>query len=483
MFKVMLSNFHLEKIVWIIKSKLMYIVFAGLVLALLGGAYAGLMGGSVYRTSTSLYIYSNQDYVNETDVNIGSNDFTAAKSLLDSYMQIIKSSSFLTKVIDETGLTDYSVDGLRAEISTSAVSNTAIFTVYVMDEDPYNAVKIANAVASLAPNEVRDVVKAGGLQVVDEAQLPTSPYSSTSVFVCAVIGFLAGGILAALYFLFKGLNDTRIRRTYEVQDMFNIPILGTVPLMKDEAKKTSSDKSTNGEVEQTAEAEQKALLSEESPFIVKEAYNDIRTNLLFMGHSEKCPVFAVVSPDDEEGKTLNSYNISLSYSQMNKKVLLIDADFRKSNMCELLGLHAEKKEGLSEYLAGEGNAKELVTNVNGIDLIMAGSVSSNSAELLGNGRFKKLLEEKQKEYDVIIVDLPSAGIVADGFLMADMATAYVLVIREFQTQMERIEMVVRKLESVGANICGFVYNGISTKSPDYNYRDFADGKAYGKKTA
>ena len=65
--------------------------------------------------------------------------------------------------------------------------------------------------------------------------------------------------------------------------------------------------------------------------------------------------------------------------------------------------------------------------------------------------------------------------------LAGISTAYILVVREFLTRLERAEMVVRNLEAVNANICGFIYNGISMKSEDYNHKAFADGGDYGKR--
>jgi Mrp family chromosome partitioning ATPase len=79
---------------------------------------------------------------------------------------------------------------------------------------------------------------------------------------------------------------------------------------------------------------------------------------------------------------------------------------------------------------------------------------------------------------VIFVDLPSLGIVADALSLAEVATAYILILRESLTRTEREEMVVRRLEAVDANICGFVYNAMSTKSPDYNYKNY--GKEYSR---
>ena len=74
--------------------------------------------------------------------------------------------------------------------------------------------------------------------------------------------------------------------------------------------------------------DQKKILSADSPFVVKEAYNSVRTNLLFTQQGEKCPVFVVSSPTANNGKSINSINMAISFAQMGKRTLLIDADMR-----------------------------------------------------------------------------------------------------------------------------------------------------------
>ncbi len=457
MFKTILSNFHLEKIFWILKSKAMYIILFAMIGALGAGAYANHTATSVYMAQITFYVYSNPDYITDSSVNIGGSEITQAKNLIASYMQILKSRTFLEQVIEETGL-NYSVEALRGVIGSSAISNTAAFTVSVYDLDPMNAMIIANAIGKLAPDEIIRIVKSGGIEVLDDAVLPTAPYSSTSVIKYIIIGGAAGFILAACVFLLRGLLDTTVRRKYEIEDLFTIPILGDVPLMEASSKKKTVNK----------------LLDSDSPFAVKESYNNIRAKLLFTGKGEKCPVYALTSADTHEGKSLNSVNLSLSYAQLGKKVLLIDADMRKSNLQKLLKI--EGKDGLSQYLAGITEKLNKVEIAENFYVVPCGDFPPNPAELLASNKWHELLEKSKEEYDVIFVDLPPVGIVSDALTMAKEATAYILVVREKVTKFDREQMIVQLLEPLDANICGFIYNGISMKSQDYNYKYY--GRTY-----
>lgn len=462
MFKTILSNFHLEKILWIIKSKLKYMILAGLVCAMLGSAFAYFNQSSLYQARISFYVYSNPEYVTDTGVNLSTNEISSAKSLLDSYMQILKSTTFLNKVIDALDLEQYGYTAtyLKSHIGASAVSNTTVFYVNVLDENPILAMEIANTIGELAPSEIIRIVKSGGIQVLDEAILPTTPYSATSVFKYAVLGGAAGFIIVAFIAMLKGLLDTTVRRKYEIEDMFTIPIIGTVPLVIPQK---------NQKVD--------VILGKESPFVIKESYNDIRANLLYTARGQKCPVYAITSADTNEGKSLNSLNIAISYAQIGKKVLLIDADMRRSKFKKILGVE-NVKTGLSEYLAGIGSKIDVIKQQDNLDIVTSGGFPPNPSELLTSSRWEEFITQSKENYDVIFVDLPPLGIVSDALALVDVATAYILVVREKVTKFEREKMIVQKLEPLNANICGFVYNGISMKSPDYNYRHYGYGKGY-----
>lgn len=459
MFKIILSNLHLEKILWIVKSKLKYMILSALLLAVLAGSYGYFFQSATYMATISFYVYSNPDYATDSGVNISSSEVTSARSLLPSYMQILNSNSFLSQVIVAADLeNEYSVGMLKQRIGATAVENTAVFNVTVYDENPVNAMNIANTIGDLAPDQIISVVKSGGIEVVDKAELPTVPFAATSVAKYAVIGTAAGILLSGMFFMFQGLRDTTVRRRYEIEDLFTIPVLGDVPAMLPEKK---------GE-------DTKVKLDKESPFAVKEAYNNIRASLLFTSRGEKTPIYAFTSADTEEGKSMNALNVAISYAQLGKKVLLIDADMRKSHMRKTL--HIESKGGLSEYLASLTDEIKVHKEMDNLDVIVCGACPPNPAELLVGQRWYDLLEKSKGEYDVIFVDLPPLGIVSDALCLAEVATAYVIVVREWVTKFERTEMVVGKLESLDANICGIIYNGISIKSPDYNYKHY--GKEY-----
>ena len=451
MLETILNNFHLEKILWILQKKMAYILLLGVLGGVAGGVYVYLGSSILYRADVSFYVYSDPDYVYDSSVNISNSEFTQAKNLVQSYILILKSSTVLEKVLEETGM-ECTTETLAGMIATSVVENTSVFYVYVYDSDPYRAMELANAIGRVAPKEIGRIVKSGGIEVIDYATLPGVPYSSANLLKYACGGFAASFGAAGILFLLAGLMDTTIRRRYELKLVFRIPVLGDIPLI--------------GATERGGSPV--TVLGEKSAFAVKESYNTLRANLLYRGEGEACPVYAVTSADKGEGKTLNSINIAISYAQLGKKVLLIDGDMR--NMSVAAALKIRGRVGLSQYLLGLKERPQILEYRENLDVLAGGEAPPNPSELLGGERMKALLADLKTKYDCIIIDLPPVGIVTDALMLSHEVTSYVLVIRAGVSHMNREKAAVMQLEQVGADICGILFNGLPPKSKDYDYR-------------
>lgn len=457
MIETIINNFHLEKILWIVKKKIAYMIIIGALGGIAGGGYAYLTGNTIYRAAVSFYIYSNPDYVYDSSVNISNSEFTTAKNLAESYILILKSDTVMEKVAEASGL-NYSAGGLAGSVSAKVMENTAVFYVYVNDANPQNAMILANAIGDVAPSEISRIVKSGGIEVIDYAKMPAAPYSRANVMKFALLGLAGGFGASAGLFLLAGLLDTTIRRRYELKLAFHIPIMGDIPMM--------------------AEVNGSKVLTEESPFAVKESYNVLRANMLFTGKGEKCPVYVITSAGQDEGKTLNSVNLAVSYAQLGKKILLIDGDMRNVSITDMLKVKSEN--GLSRYLAGLVDMPDVIPVNDCLDLVSGGEIPPNPSELIGSGRMHRFLEAMKEKYDCIFVDMPPVGIVSDALLLSQAATAYVLVIRACRSKMDKEKGAVTLLEQVNANICGIIFNGIDPKSQDYIYKAYSYNYKYGQ---
>lgn len=226
-------------------------------------------------------------------------------------------------------------------------------------------------------------------------------------------------------------------------------------------------------------------LNEGSPFAIKEAYNAIRTKLMFTGKGEKCPVLVITSSLAGDGKTTNAVSLAVSIAMAGQRVLLIDADMRKPSVHRHFGL--DRRNGLSEILAGlTSDIKLRKTDCEGLSVLTSGEIPPNPAELLGSKQMDNLLEYVRKYFDYVIIDTPPVNIVTDASVIADRVTGYVFIVQSGKNHLRDVNDAVRKIEEMKGNIVGLVLNDPENKadahySNYYNrYYRYDRGKYYGE---
>ena len=215
-----------------------------------------------------------------------------------------------------------------------------------------------------------------------------------------------------------------------------------------------------------SKSDPKKILCQNSPFAVKEAYNAIRTNLLFTQQGEKCPIFVVTSPTANNGKTINSINLAVSFAQMGKRTLLIDADMRNPTIHSMFSISV--KNGLSEILAGlTDNISVSKTDVENLSVLTAGKIPPNPAELLSSARMDKLLEFVKEHYDCVFIDTPPINLVTDSTIFAQKVTGYIVIVKTDTTNTHDVKTTVTNIEQIDGNILGFILNDVNSEKKKY----------------
>ena len=221
------------------------------------------------------------------------------------------------------------------------------------------------------------------------------------------------------------------------------------------------------------------LLTASSTFAVKEAYNSIRTNLLFTQQGEKCPIFVVTSPTANNGKTINSANLAINFAQMGKKTLVIDADMRNPSLHKLFSLSS--RNGLSEILAGlTDNITVTKTDIENLSVLTSGKIPPNPTELLSSPRMDKLLDFVKEHYDCVFIDTPPVNIVTDATVFSQKATGYVIIVKTDTTNVPELKTTVSTLQGINANILGFILNDANSEKKKYYsyYRKYSRNYSY-----
>lgn len=217
-------------------------------------------------------------------------------------------------------------------------------------------------------------------------------------------------------------------------------------------------------------------LAGSNDFFLQESFKTLRTNIQFCGPEIR--VVAVTSCHENEGKTVVALNLAKSFAELGKKVLVVDADMRKS---VIAGRHTSVKgpAGLSEVLSGLEQVTECVyeTQIPGLHLMFSGQYPPNPVELLGGSYFARLLRNARESYDYVIVDTPPLGLVIDAAVIAPQCDGVMMVMANDAVRVRQAQEVVAQLEKSGAKLLGVVRNNVSGKSNPYGK---PYGKAYGK---
>ncbi len=216
--------------------------------------------------------------------------------------------------------------------------------------------------------------------------------------------------------------------------------------------------------------QRRQILNDNSNFIVKEAYKSLRTNVRFYVRDKSCKKICITSATAGEGKSITLLNLAISIAEAGQKVLLIDADLRRPALGRLLVEKAAP--GLSNILAGQATVEESVRKEQylNLDIIFAGDIPPNPSEILSGEKMQVLIEEMSEKYDYILVDTPPVGVVSDTCIVANLLDGVLMLVWQGRTRKDAVKRAISNLQLTGANILGFVLNGVVLeKKKAYGY--------------
>ena len=234
------------------------------------------------------------------------------------------------------------------------------------------------------------------------------------------------------------------------------------------------------QVDENGEQENKPA-AKKVPFAVVESYKTIRTNLMFLlDHSSGNNVITITSANASEGKSTTAVNLAIAFSQLENKVLIIDADMRRSSLHKKLKI--ENDIGLSNILAGFTDFDVAVKKINkNFHVLTAGQIPPNPSELLGAQKFSKLLEELKKEYAYIFIDTPPINVVSDALVIAPHTDGMLMIVRDRFTPTYTIKRALENAAFANVKVLGAVMNGADLKANGrYTYRKYFYRKHYSR---
>lgn len=316
-------------------------------------------------------------------------------------------------------------------------------------------------------------------RILKTAVMPSRPYKpdiKTNFTFGFLIAIIAGAGLAVLVDMFSGI----VRSPADLQESLASKVIGTIPLLK------------------RAKAGKGPVIIGKDDGVEFEALRKLRTELNVHMSRTSHKVFSVLSTCPVEGKTTVAVNLAQILAADLKTVLLIDADLRKPSLHVIAG--KEIGSLFNDYLSGpadrpcdvgtnlpcafsshisekEGRNKTAVepqdlvvqSVIDGVCVVSTTVPMEDSAEKLGREQFKNLIEYARNNFDVVIIDTPPIVSITDGEIVARMADASILVVRENVTKLSVLDIAKKQMDNLLINLAGVIINCATTQQPHYYY--------------
>lgn len=373
-----------------------------------------------------------------SSVNVEYNATVAQEDLLKSQLEVLREESLN---VDSRSI-EYNI--LKREVD----SNREIYNGLLQR---YKQVGLASD------------AKTSNITIVDRAIVPNSRYSP-SLRRNLALGMLLGLMLGVGLALLLEYLDNTFKSPQDIEQKLHLGVLGIIPKL--------SSKQTP----------QQALADPRSAFA--ESYRSVRTALQFSTARGVPKVLLITSSVASEGKSTSAHTLAQQFTQLGKRVLLIDADLRNPGLGRLMGLKAPN--GLSSLLSGsEVLSKVLVHTDNpNLDVLLSGPLPPSPTELLAGMKFVSLMTVAANKYDQIIIDGPPVLGIADALILANVAVGTLLVVQSGSTRIQSVQASLHRLQMTRARVIGCLLTQYDANQSGYGYRyEGYYGYSYGAETA
>jgi capsular exopolysaccharide synthesis family protein len=287
--------------------------------------------------------------------------------------------------------------------------------------------------------------------------------SKLKVFLSSI---LIGLILPIIFALIKEILNRKIISKKHLQSMTNISVL---------AELEQSDSTENFPF--ITEGSQRSMFGEQ--------IRSLRTSINFYLNTSKSTNYIVITSSvSGEGKSFLTMNLAKSYSLQGKKVAMLEFDLRRPKISKAVG-HSENKIGLSSLLLGKISPKDIIVPISKkeneiLDLFPSGMVPPNPQELISSKYMKDLKAYLDENYDMVVVDTPPYGIVADAQILGEWADLSIIVTRFQQTVKEQVQEINEWNDRGVFKSMAIVFNGVKNSGYfGYKYGYYYYKRKYG----
>lgn len=228
-----MEELDLKEMFEIFWSKKIQIILIILIFILVGVIYTVGFVNPVYTSSTTLVLASTN--ANATTNSITATDITVNSKLVSTYSEVIKSKNVLSKVIENLNIS-VDEDSIRNQISVTSVKDTEVIKIAVTNENPTYSAQIANEIAKVFTEKVKEIYNMNNVQVLDEAKVSSAPSNINHQKDVLIFAFI-GMVISIIYTLVANMLDTTVKTPEDIEKYFKVPVLASIPMYGVEQKK------------------------------------------------------------------------------------------------------------------------------------------------------------------------------------------------------------------------------------------------------
>ena len=382
-------------------------------------------------------------------------DQTTAEHIGKTFPYILDSDVFKSRLKEELG-SEY----INGSISVSVIENSNLVTLKVTSTDPSDSMEILNAVMVVYPEIARYVIGNNKFGLLDEPELLEKPINEPNYMKSCVFGTLTGlGCCFALMMVLAFFKNT-IRTEKDMKLAINRPCLAILPEIKQNPVITRLGK--------------KHMQYAENIY-------SLQNRLDFLMKKDNQKVLLVTSTVPAEGKTTLSLNLAIAMARREKKVLLIDGDLRRPKLSKRFGSPAQNHT-IIDVLNGVVTFKDAVQYLDEFSIFYLGNRTNfqNSLTVIQSKAMKQMIEKAREFADIVIIDTPPCGMLADAGSYCEYADGILMVVRQDWISASKVMDAVLDLPEQGEKMLGCVLNMVKTGFTGYGYGYSSYGYGYAK---
>ena len=371
-------------------------------------------------------------------------DITMATEMYDTVYYLLRSDRLLYQVINDEQLLGVSASDIRGRLSISQYGDTNIITMRLTWDHGEEGLTLWNDIVSTANRLLAELVQVGRLNIFNEpvAKLINSRTANIKTWmILPVLGFAAGMGFAIIELM---MRPTLIN-VKDIEPVFGLETIGIIPhdssYFKGRTSLLVSDEKASTDVSQSFSA---------AAYILRNR----------IGSKEKCHCFYITSTTGEEGRTSIAASLAIELSDMEKRTLLIDFDYKNPMLGSLFLNNIDYNRSLNALYRGEVTMADAITTLTGYLDLLPMVMEHNLIYL--DSTIVEMITQLKEQYDYIIIDAPPVGKESETLSLNQVANTVVFVIRYDTAPIPEIQAALEKLDKSGTRVLGCIVNAVQT---------------------